>query len=88
MTSITCSPVAQGSLAERVGLRGGEIQAKVGKAELLLGGDVILAVDGVRVEDKESMQRIYESVRQRPEGSRLKLDVLRGGKRLHLSTAR
>ena len=39
--------VVKGSIAEKAGLRAGTIPAKIGNQTLMLGGDVIVAIDGL-----------------------------------------
>lgn len=53
--------VARGSLAEHFGLRGGNLPAVIGGEQLIIGGDVVLAVEGVAL----GSQNAYESIRKR-----------------------
>ena len=46
-TGLLVQRVAENSPAEQLGLRGGSLPARIGDEYLLLGGDVILAVDGI-----------------------------------------
>jgi serine protease Do len=53
--------VARNSPAEHFGLRGGNLPAVIGGEQLVLGGDIILAVEGVELAAPNS----YETIRQR-----------------------
>jgi S1-C subfamily serine protease len=78
--------VAEGSLAEQVGLRGGSLPAMIGDEYLVLGGDVILSIDGIGLGDLGA----YENIRRRlievrVGGSALRVTVLRGGETIELA---
>ncbi len=72
--------VASGSVCHRLGIRGGVIPATIGGEPLLLGGDVILEVQGIDATDPE-MQGALLHVRESltPE-STVSILVLRAGK--------
>lgn len=78
--------IAHRSPAERLGLRGGRLPALVAGEQLLLGGDIILAVEGVALEAPNA----YETIRQRllaarTGNSRIHVLVLRAGVTLELT---
>jgi S1-C subfamily serine protease len=78
--------VAEGSLAEQVGLRGGSLPAMIGDEYLVLGGDVILSIDGIGLRDLGA----YENIRRRlievrAGGSALRVTVLRAGETIELA---
>ncbi len=53
--------------------------------ELLIGGDIVLEVQGIKVStDIETLRKIREIVVERPGLSRIKFKVLRGGKIVNL----
>ena len=72
--------VAHGSLAERLGLRGGNLPAVVGGEQILVGGDIVVGVDGIAIGSRKA----YEDIRKRlieirdRKGS-LRVSVLRSG---------
>jgi S1-C subfamily serine protease len=79
--------VALGSLADQIGVRGGKFPAAFGNEELLLGGDVILAVEGIGMGGPDA----YEQIRQRmielrAAGGTIRVTLLRGGETLELAT--
>jgi len=76
--------VAEGSPGARLGLRPGTVRVAIDGNGLLLGGDIILSVNGVEVAD-ESHDRIYESVSKLKPGERLVVGVLRWGRVIELA---
>jgi S1-C subfamily serine protease len=72
--------VAHGSPAERLGLRCGAMPAVIAGEELIVGGDIVLAVEGIALGE----QNAYESIRTRmidvrDHSGSLRLTVLRTG---------
>jgi len=55
--------VEPGSPAERLGLRGGSFPVVIAGQEYLLGGDVIMAVNGETLSDEATVTRIARSLR-------------------------
>ena len=79
--------VAEGSPGWRLGIRPGTLRASIEGSDLLLGGDVILSVNGIEVlEGNASSQRIYESLSNLKPGEQLVARVLRAGQVVELST--
>ena len=76
--------VAKGSPAWNLGLRGGTVRAVIGDVELILGGDVILETQGLRVGDPETGVEIRAKLRALQPGEPLRLKVLRGGKLIEM----
>lgn len=52
--------VVPGGAAERAGLHGGNQQAYVGNTPIMLGGDLIVAIDGQQVTDPQEINTIIE----------------------------
>ena len=52
--------VLPGGAAERAGLRGGNQQAYVGNQPILLGGDLIVAIDGQPVTDPQEISALMD----------------------------
>ena len=73
--------VAAGSLGEEIGLVGGSVPATILEQELLLGGDIVLEVGGVRVDDPDRENKIRAAMNA---GAQLNVLALRGGERLFL----
>jgi putative serine protease PepD len=70
--------------AHRAGLRGGADRVIVGNTRLVVGGDVIVEADGQPVTSTEELQRL---LRARKPGDKMRLTVVRDGKRVNLSIA-
>lgn len=77
--------VALDSLGDRLGLRAGGIPVTLGEDAVLLGGDVVLAIGPVAVENSATLlhdiRDYYDSVRP---GGGIAMTVLRGGRILTL----
>jgi S1-C subfamily serine protease len=78
--------VAKGSPASRMGLRAGSVKAEIEGEPIVLGGDVILEVEGIRVSDPDATKRIQAIVSDLSPGSEIRLTVLRQGQRVELVT--
>jgi len=77
--------IARGSPAELLGLRASTIPATIGGKSLLVGGDILLAVDGIVIESEESYVRIQERLSRRTAGDEVTVLVLREGQVVLLS---
>src|SRR6266576_2301891 len=53
--------VSPGGAAERAGLRGGSERAYLGNTPIMVGGDLIIAVDGQQVQDQQELSRIMKN---------------------------
>ncbi|HEX4824441.1 MAG TPA: trypsin-like peptidase domain-containing protein [Candidatus Polarisedimenticolaceae bacterium] len=76
--------IAEGSPAARLGLLPGNKKAMIGDATFLVGGDVILAVQGIDVSDDDAGQKIREALSKHDPSASLSVVVLRGGRRIEL----
>jgi len=78
--------VAAGSPAERIGLRGGYLPAEFGEESLVVGGDIVLAVDGIPIGAANSYEMIRQSIYQARRDKRaVRISVLREGREFELS---
>ena len=78
--------VATGGLAAQLGMEGGTIKTSVEGQEIVLGGDVVLSVNGIQVtSSEESLEAIHQSMIGIGAGSSLTATVLRGGEVIELS---
>jgi S1-C subfamily serine protease len=71
-----------GGAAERSGLRGGNERAYIGNIPIMLGGDLIVALDGQKVEDQQDLSRFMNTHRA---GDTVKLTVYRGKKKMDVN---
>jgi S1-C subfamily serine protease len=65
------------------------IPVKIGREKILIGGDIVLEVQGIRVSTKlEDVCQIRDTMGGLHQGGSLEIKVLRGGKILTLSTTK
>jgi S1-C subfamily serine protease len=76
--------VAKGSPAEAAGIRGGSKTVTIDGQTLVVGGDVLLAVEGIPAGNLADYQRMREHLQRLPPGATITLTVLRAGRVLHL----
>jgi S1-C subfamily serine protease len=74
--------VRSGGAAERAGLRGGNERAYLGNEQIMLGGDLIVAVDGETVEDEQALAQIMNRHRA---GDSVKVTVYRGKRKMDVN---
>ncbi len=81
--------VAQGSPAALLGIRAGTWNAKIGSADLLVGGDIVLDVAGIAITPNGgSLEQIQGYLSRLRVGDTMKVNVLRGGKVVHLAAVK
>ena len=84
---ILVQKVALGSLAESLGLWPSTIPVAILDREILLGGDIILSVQGIPIGGElEGLERIGQVLQDLQPGETLTVTVLRGGNSVELST--
>jgi S1-C subfamily serine protease len=70
--------VYSGSGAEKAGLQGGETQVVVAGETYVLGGDIIVAIDGQQI---SSIEKLREAIAAHEPGDRIKLGIYREAKK-------
>lgn len=70
-----------GGSADRAGLRGGTERAYLGNTPIMIGGDLIVAIDGERVENQQILAQIMNKHRA---GDTVKVTIFRGKKKLEV----
>jgi len=79
--------VAEGSPGSRLGIKPSALRVSIQGRELLLGGDIILSVNGIGIlKGDASLDKICESVINLKPGERIVCKVLRAGQVIELST--
>lgn len=73
--------VEPGSPADKAGIRGGVMELSIGRSSFLLGGDVVVSLDGAPMNQPETLSGIMRGLKV---GSQLKLKLFREGKYLDL----
>jgi S1-C subfamily serine protease len=71
--------VVPGSAAERAGLHGGTERAYLGNMPIMLGGDLVVAVDGQAIEDQQEFSHVMQNHRA---GDAVTVTIYRGKKRM------
>src|SRR6476646_3339387 len=73
--------VVPGSAADRAGLRGGTERAYLGNAPIMIGGDLLVAIDGQPVEDQQDLSHVMQNHRS---GDTVTVTVYRGKRRMEM----
>ena len=71
-----------GGSADRAGLRGGTERAYLGNIPIMIGGDLIVAIDGEKIESQQTLAQIMNKHRA---GDTVKVTIFRGKKQLEVS---
>src|ERR1700756_4423680 len=71
--------VAPGGAADRAGLHGGNERAYLGNIPIMLGGDLIVAVDGEKVSDQRDLAQLMNNHRA---GDTVRVTIYRGKKKM------
>jgi S1-C subfamily serine protease len=74
--------VVAGGAAERAGLRGGTERAYLGNIPIMVGGDLIVAIDGQDIQDQQDLGQVMNNHRA---GDSVRLTIYRGKKKLDVS---
>jgi serine protease Do len=69
------------SAAARAGLRGGRQEVQIGNAQVLIGGDLIMSIDGQPVDREDAISRALARKRS---GDTLELTIFRNGRTTNL----
>jgi len=73
--------VTSGGAAERAGLRGGTERAYLGNTPIMIGGDLIVAVDGQEVQDQQELSRVMNNHRA---GDKVRVTIYRGKRKMEV----
>ena len=76
------SEVTPGGAADRAGLRGGTERAFLGNYPIMLGGDLIVAIDGQPVENQQELAQIMNNHRA---GDTVRVTFYRGKKKMEVN---
>ena len=76
--------VTPGGSAELAGLRGGTERAYLGNIPIMLGGDLIVAIDGEKVQDEQDLAQMMNNHRA---GDTVKVTIYRNKKKLDVNVA-
>jgi len=70
-----------GGAADRAGLRGGNERAYLGNTQIMIGGDLIIAIDGDKIESQQDLAQIMNKHRA---GDTIKVTIYRGKKKMEV----
>jgi S1-C subfamily serine protease len=74
--------VVTGSAADRAGMRAGNQRAYIGNIAIMMGGDLIVAIDGQEVQDQQDLSQIMNGHRA---GDSIRVSAYRGKKKLEFN---
>jgi S1-C subfamily serine protease len=74
--------VVPGGAADNAGLRGGSERAFLGNIPIMVGGDLIVAIDGKQMEDQQELAQIMNNHRA---GDTVRVTVYRGKKKIDVN---
>jgi S1-C subfamily serine protease len=74
--------VISGGSADQAGLRGGTERAYLGNIPIMLGGDLIVAIDGEKVEEEQDLAQIMNNHRA---GDSVKVTIFRNKKKMEMT---
>jgi S1-C subfamily serine protease len=74
--------VVAGGSADRAGLRGGTERAYLGNIPIMVGGDLIVAIDGQEVQDQQDLSQVMNNHRA---GDTVRLTIYRGKKKMDVN---
>ena len=83
MQSLTTGPpgTVLAIAAEHAGLRGGTERAYLGNMPIMIGGDLIVAIDGQAVEDQRELSQVMNNHRA---GDTVTVTIFRGQKKMEV----
>jgi S1-C subfamily serine protease len=76
--------VTPGGAADQAGLRAGTERAYLGNVPIMLGGDLIVAIDGQKVESEQDLAQVMNEHRA---GDTVKITIYRGKKKIDVNVS-
>lgn len=77
--------VTKDSPAYYMGMKGGNINIKIGEHQITIGGDIILAIDDVLLDNPQNIQKGIAHLNSLEKGAKYKITVLRSGEKVDLN---
>jgi len=78
-SGVLITKVSSKGTAFKIGLKGGFVPAKIGGVDILLGGDVILEIAGIRLEDRNALVELDKKMKSINVGESFEIIILRQG---------
>ena len=72
--------VSSKGAAGQLGIQGGYLPATIDGVDVVIGGDIILEMAGIRVKDVNSLFEIRQKIAKMPKGQDISMTILRNGK--------
>ena len=85
MSGYLVKSVAKGSPSDEAGLRGGNKAATIDGQQVVLGGDIILAVEGIPATSVANMMKVRDLLAGLKPGTEFKATILRSGRIVELT---
>ncbi len=76
--------VAEGSFAQRAGIKAGDIPATINGQNLILGGDILLNIENVPITDEDSIKLIKKTIARKKSGEDVRITLLRRGQTIKI----
>lgn len=76
--------VVSGSSADQAGLKAGAERAYLGNTPIMLGGDLIIAIDGEKIQDQDDLTQMMNNHRA---GDTVKVTIYRGKKKMDVQVS-
>ncbi len=76
--------VIPGTLAHKLGFKGGNVNVIVGRSPILLGGDILLSIGGHPLKDLETANKLRQRLADYEKGDEVMFQYLRDGKEEHV----
>lgn len=76
--------VVSGSAADQAGLRAGTERAYLGNIPIMLGGDLIVAIDGEKIQDQDDLTQMMNNHRA---GDSVKVTIYRGKRKMDVEVS-
>jgi len=77
--------VVKGSIGDRLGLKGGDRIGIVEGQQIVVGGDILLSVQGITMASADDRARVFKALESLEPGQSLRVSVFRGGKIVELA---
>jgi S1-C subfamily serine protease len=76
--------ITPGSAADQAGLHGGSERAYLGNTPIMLGGDLMVAIDDQRIDDEQDLAQIMNNHRA---GDSVKITIYRGKRKMDVNVS-
>jgi S1-C subfamily serine protease len=87
-TGLLVQSVSKGSMADLSNIQPGYIPTIINNRKILIGGDVILSIMGVKIKDLNSFKQIREKLLKTKKQSKIPLTIMRNGRIINIDFLR